>query len=94
MPTLCLRISRFFAQTPELQALYRLYRGVDVRDAAAAHVLAVTNQEDAFDIMNISARSPYMLIFFQTLSIKGQQGKSLRDNHCRGKTSFSTRLDR
>ncbi len=59
MPTLCLRVSRFFAQTPELQALYRLYRGVDVRDAAAAHVLAVTNQEYAFDIMNISAHSPF-----------------------------------
>jgi hypothetical protein len=37
---------------------------------------------------------PYMLLFSQTLSTKGQQGKSLRDTHCRGKTSSSTRLDR
>lgn len=59
MSTLCLRVSRFFAQTPRLQALYRLYRGVDVRDAAAAHVLALTMHGIPFDIMNISARSPF-----------------------------------
>ena len=38
--------------------------------------------------------SPYMLLFSQTLSTKGQQGKSLLDKHCRGKALFSTRLDR
>jgi len=35
-----------------------------------------------------------MLLFFQALSTKGWQGCSLPDTHCRGKTSFSTRLDR
>jgi UDP-glucose 4-epimerase len=59
MSVLCLRVSRFFTQTPRLQALYRLYRGVDVRDAAAAHVLALNAQGIPFDIMNISARSPF-----------------------------------
>ena len=59
MSMLCLRVSRFFAQTPRLQALYRLYRGVDVRDAAAAHALALTMQSTPFDIINISARSPF-----------------------------------
>ena len=38
--------------------------------------------------------SPYMLLFSQTLSTKGQQGKALLDTHCRGKTCLSTRLDR
>ena len=38
--------------------------------------------------------SPYMLIFFQTPVPKGQQGSSLLGIPCRGKTSFSTRLDR
>jgi len=58
-PIRCLRVSRFFAQSPKLQALYRLYRGVDVRDAATAHTLAITNQNNTFDIFNISARSPF-----------------------------------
>ena len=60
MSILCLRVSRFFAQTPELQALYRLYRGVDVRDAATAHILALSSQGIPFNIMNISARSPFL----------------------------------
>ena len=60
MSTLCLRVSRFFAQTPDLQSLHWLYRDVDLRDAAAAHVLALTKPGIAFDIMNISARSPFL----------------------------------
>src|SRR5579872_2531941 len=59
LPTICLRTSRFFPESPPLMALYRLSRGVDVRDAAMAHVLAVTNQEILFDVFNISAQSPF-----------------------------------
>jgi UDP-glucose 4-epimerase len=59
LPTICLRVARFFPQSPSLMAVYRLYRGVDVRDVAAAHVLALTNQDITFDIFNISARSPF-----------------------------------
>ncbi len=40
--------------------LYRLYRGVDVRDAAAAHALAVTNRDIQFGVFNIAARSPFL----------------------------------
>ena len=46
---------------------------------------------DAADCM---FHSPYMLIFSWTHSTKGPQGTSLLDRHCRGKTRFSTRLDR
>jgi UDP-glucose 4-epimerase len=59
LPAICLRVARFFAEPPEQTAIYRLYRGVDVRDVAAAHVLAVTNQHILFDIFNIAARSPF-----------------------------------
>lgn len=59
LPTICLRTARFFPEPPELMALYRLYRGVDVRDVATAHVLAVTNQDIQFDVFNISAHSPF-----------------------------------
>jgi UDP-glucose 4-epimerase len=59
LPTICLRTGRFFPQSPQLLALYRLYRGVDVRDAAAAHVLAVTKQDSGFDVFNIAAHSPF-----------------------------------
>lgn len=59
LPVICLRPSRFLPEPPELVAIYRLYRGVDVRDAAAAHVLAATNRAIHFDIFNISAQSPF-----------------------------------
>ncbi len=59
LPTICLRTSRFFPQPAPVMALYRLYRGVDVRDAARAHILAVTNQHILFDVFNISAHSPF-----------------------------------
>jgi UDP-glucose 4-epimerase len=58
LPCICLRTSRFYPEPPERLATYRLYRGTDVRDVAAAHALAVTNQEITFDLFNISARSP------------------------------------
>jgi nucleoside-diphosphate-sugar epimerase len=60
LPTICLRVARFFPETPEIQLLHRLYCGVDVRDAAIAHLLAVINQDILFDIMNISAHSPFL----------------------------------
>ena len=59
LPTICLRVSRFFEQTPELMAAYRLYRGADVHDIAAAHVLAANNQDIAFDIFTVSAHQPF-----------------------------------
>jgi nucleoside-diphosphate-sugar epimerase len=62
LPAICLRVSRFFAQTPELMAAYRLYRGADVRDIAAAHTLAAHNRDISFDVFNVSARSPFQRV--------------------------------
>lgn len=59
LPVICLRVSRFWNEPAELQAIYRLYRGVDVRDAAEAHLLALNNTDILFDIFNISARTPF-----------------------------------
>jgi nucleoside-diphosphate-sugar epimerase len=59
VPTICLRVSRFFEQASDLMAPYRLYRGADVRDIAAAHLLAAQNRDIKFDIFTISARSPF-----------------------------------
>ncbi|MBF6064066.1 NAD(P)-dependent oxidoreductase [Nocardia terpenica] len=43
--TIILRIARCFPEPPAIQAAHRLYRGVDVRDVAAAHRLAAENHE-------------------------------------------------
>jgi nucleoside-diphosphate-sugar epimerase len=59
MTCLALRVSRFFPEPSRLIAVYRLYRGVDIRDAAAAHLLALDSSINGFDTFNISAHSPF-----------------------------------
>jgi len=59
LPCICLRTSRFWDETPAMKAIYRLYRGLDVRDAAAAHCLALRKNDVKFEIFNISAQSPF-----------------------------------
>lgn len=59
LPCVSLRVSRFFPESEYLMAIYRLYRGVDVRDAAEAHILAMNSESRGYDIFNISARSPF-----------------------------------
>jgi UDP-glucose 4-epimerase len=57
--TIVLRISRFWDEPINTIANYRLYRGLDVRDGAAAHLLALEQMTNSFDIFNLSAHSPF-----------------------------------
>lgn len=59
IPTVCLRVGRFFPEPPELLAAQRLYRGLDPRDAAEAHRLAATVAGVDFGLYNIAAQSPF-----------------------------------
>jgi nucleoside-diphosphate-sugar epimerase len=54
-----LRMSRCFPEPENLVAFYRMYRGVDRRDMAEGHWLAVHAPVDGFEIVNISAKSPF-----------------------------------
>ncbi len=54
-----LRVSRFFTEPLDTMAIYRLYRGVDVRDAAAAHRLALHADVPGYNVFNISAQTPF-----------------------------------
>ena len=59
LPSISLRVSRYFPESDYLTAIYRLYRGVDVRDAATAHILAMTAVKKGYEVFNISALSPF-----------------------------------
>lgn len=59
LPCISLRVSRYFPESDYLIAVYRLYRGVDVRDAAMAHILAMTSELEGYEVFNISALSPF-----------------------------------
>ena len=54
-----LRMSRSFPEPEYLVATYRLYRGVDLRDVAEAHALALATGPAGCETFNISARSPF-----------------------------------
>src|SRR5690242_9674296 len=58
LPVILLRTSRFYPQPEEALAIHRLHRGLDVRDCAWAHRLALESQVP-FGLYNISARSPF-----------------------------------
>jgi UDP-glucose 4-epimerase len=55
--TTVLRVSRFLPEPENTIAIHRLYRGLDERDGAAAHLLALEKKMDTFEIFNISAKS-------------------------------------
>lgn len=55
-----LRLSRFFFDDYVSYNVRKLYRGIDIRDAAEAHVVAALSRDIAgFTAFNISARSPF-----------------------------------
>lgn len=54
-----LRMSRCFPEAADRMAIYRLHRGVDVRDVADAHALALTGGQSKFGIFGISGSTPF-----------------------------------
>ncbi|HEY8141015.1 MAG TPA: NAD(P)-dependent oxidoreductase [Kofleriaceae bacterium] len=59
MAVTILRTSRFYDEGPERMAIHRLYRGGDVRDIAAAHLLALARDEVGCELFIVSGRSPF-----------------------------------
>jgi len=54
-----LRMSRSFPEPADVMAAYRLHRGVDIRDVADAHLLALTNAGDDFQRHILSGGTPF-----------------------------------
>jgi len=55
-----IRMSRCFPEQADIMALYRLTRGVDVRDVASAHVAALTNGGGSYQSYIISGTTPFL----------------------------------
>lgn len=54
-----LRMSRSFPEPANIMAVYRMHRGVDIRDVADAHAAALTNGGDHFQRHVVSAGTPF-----------------------------------
>ena len=59
LSSVVLRMSRCFPEPDHLMLFYRLYRGVNRRDVAMAHWLAMTAELNQFEIFNISSNPPF-----------------------------------
>ena len=59
MPVRVMRMSRCFPEPAPAMALYRLHRGVDARDVAQGHALALTHQGEAFERFILSHPTPF-----------------------------------
>jgi nucleoside-diphosphate-sugar epimerase len=55
-----LRMSRGFPERADLMVLYRLSRGIDIRDVAVAHVEALTNNGEQYQQYIISGKTPFL----------------------------------
>jgi nucleoside-diphosphate-sugar epimerase len=58
MAVTILRTSRFYDEGPERMAIHRMHRGGDVRDMAAAHLLAL-DRAAGCELFIVSGRSPF-----------------------------------
>ncbi|KKP25768.1 MAG: NAD-dependent epimerase/dehydratase [candidate division TM6 bacterium GW2011_GWE2_31_21] len=54
-----LRMSRCFPEEDRLMAIYRLYRGVDIRDVVLGHVLALESSIKGYEFFNITSQTPF-----------------------------------
>ena len=59
LSTVILRLARSFPEPDYLVGFYRMYRGVDRRDAAEAHLRAVTAAVSGSTTVNIAGPSPF-----------------------------------
>lgn len=58
--TTVLRVSRFLPENENVKANHRLYRGLDEKDGAVGHLLALEKKFDSFEIYNVSNKSPFL----------------------------------
>jgi nucleoside-diphosphate-sugar epimerase len=56
-----LRMARSFPEPADQMAVYRLHRGVDIRDVADAHLLALDNPGDPFQTFVVCAATPFLV---------------------------------
>lgn len=59
VPVTVLQMSRCFPEPADLMAVYRLNRGIDARDVASAHALAVEKRLTGFRRLIISGVTPF-----------------------------------
>ncbi len=94
-----LRLSRCFPEPDPLMVFYRLYRGVDRRDAAEGHWLAATRPLSRFEIMNLSVEPVFQpedleLLWQEPWSVIDKRAPEVRAAFHRHGWAMPERVDR
>ncbi|HSF88655.1 MAG TPA: NAD(P)-dependent oxidoreductase [Saprospiraceae bacterium] len=94
-----LRVSRFMDEPRNLIANYRLYRGLDERDGAEAHWLALHATFKTYEIFNISNDTPFQVADLEALKTNPEKVilkyyPMARDIYQRNNWTFPTSIDR
>jgi len=64
-----LRMARCFPQSADLMAAYRLHRGIDARDVADAHALALAHTGAPFERVILSGATPFSRVDCDMLAV-------------------------
>lgn len=72
-----LRMSRCFPEPASIMAMYRLHRGIDARDVAEAHRLALVESDEDYRMFIVSGATPFRRI--DCRSLKQAPEKVLRE---------------
>jgi nucleoside-diphosphate-sugar epimerase len=62
-----LRMSRCFPEPAPIMAMYRLYRGIDARDVAEAHRLALVESDEDYRMFIVSGVTPFQRVDCRSL---------------------------
>ncbi|MFC3032554.1 NAD-dependent epimerase/dehydratase family protein [Pseudoalteromonas fenneropenaei] len=99
MPVTVLQMSRCFPERADLMAVYRLTRGIDVRDVASAHACAIQAQLTGFNRFIISGKTPFSQehctdLYHQADKLLQQYAPNLCHAFAARNWPLPTRLDR
>jgi len=62
-----LRMSRCFPEPASIMAMYRLHRGIDARDVAEAHRLALVESDEHYRMFIVSGATPFQRVDCKSL---------------------------
>ena len=99
VPVTVLQMSRCFPEPADVMAVYRLHRGVDARDVATAHGLALDKRLDGFRRFIVSAATPFQVddckqLYADAASTLRKRAPELADAFDRRGWSLPTSIDR
>jgi UDP-glucose 4-epimerase len=99
LPVTVLQMSRCFPESAEMMAVYRLNRGIDARDVATAHALAIEMRLEGFRRFILSGATPFNKaccreLFCDAASVIREHAPKLASEFDRRGWTLPSRIDR